>query len=244
MPAAGTAHILGHKFGIADRTKPDPDRSAREEDRLSDRKQPERRKSLPQVADRPCGRAAAHAGQPASTAAAGSSAPPQAAFLVDRHLHPAGLRRRHSRLPRPVATRGLGLLEGPVRLAEPDISGDRHAPSRWRRARAGARCSSAGRSAPPPRTGFASRLDQANLAPGDIVLLASPGGDLNQATIMGEIIRAARARDRGRQRRRLGPRQAGLLRQRLRARLCRGQDPLRRPGLGAWAFIGLSQPGP
>lgn len=36
---------------------------------------------------------------------------------------------------------------------------------------------------------FRDRLDQANLAPGDIVLLASPGGDLNQATIMGEIIR-------------------------------------------------------
>ena len=55
----------------------------------------------------------------------------QAAFLVGRHLHPAGFRRRHSRLPGPVATRGLGLLEGPVRLAEPDIPGDRHARSRW-----------------------------------------------------------------------------------------------------------------
>jgi hypothetical protein len=36
---------------------------------------------------------------------------------------------------------------------------------------------------------FRGRLDQANLAPGDIVLLASPGGDLGQATIMGETIR-------------------------------------------------------
>ena len=36
---------------------------------------------------------------------------------------------------------------------------------------------------------FRSRLDQANLATGDIVLLASPGGDLNQAAIIGEIIR-------------------------------------------------------
>jgi hypothetical protein len=36
---------------------------------------------------------------------------------------------------------------------------------------------------------FRARLDQANLAAGDIVLLASPGGDLSQATIMGEIIR-------------------------------------------------------
>ena len=37
---------------------------------------------------------------------------------------------------------------------------------------------------------FRDKLDQANLAPGDIVLLASPGGDLNQAMIMGEIIRS------------------------------------------------------
>jgi hypothetical protein len=37
---------------------------------------------------------------------------------------------------------------------------------------------------------FRGRLDQANLAAGDIVLLASPGGDLNQAAIMGEIIRS------------------------------------------------------
>lgn len=36
---------------------------------------------------------------------------------------------------------------------------------------------------------FRGRLDQANLAAGDIVLLVSPGGDLSQATIMGEIIR-------------------------------------------------------
>jgi hypothetical protein len=36
---------------------------------------------------------------------------------------------------------------------------------------------------------FRGQLDQANLAPGDIVLLASPGGDLGQALIMGEVIR-------------------------------------------------------
>jgi hypothetical protein len=36
---------------------------------------------------------------------------------------------------------------------------------------------------------FRARLEQANLAAGDVVLLASPGGDLNQAMIMGEIIR-------------------------------------------------------
>jgi len=34
------------------------------------------------------------------------------------------------------------------------------------------------------------RLDEAHLAPGDAVLLSSPGGDLGQAIIMGEIIRA------------------------------------------------------
>src|SRR5689334_281069 len=35
-----------------------------------------------------------------------------------------------------------------------------------------------------------SELDQARLVPGDTVLLSSPGGDLGQAIIMGEIIRA------------------------------------------------------
>ena len=34
------------------------------------------------------------------------------------------------------------------------------------------------------------QLDQALLAPGDLVLLSSPGGDLQQAAIMGEIIRS------------------------------------------------------
>jgi hypothetical protein len=34
------------------------------------------------------------------------------------------------------------------------------------------------------------KLDETQLAAGDIVLLSSPGGDLNQAIIMGEIIRA------------------------------------------------------
>jgi hypothetical protein len=36
---------------------------------------------------------------------------------------------------------------------------------------------------------FRGRLDQANLAAGDIILLASPGGDLQQAAIIGETIR-------------------------------------------------------
>lgn len=34
------------------------------------------------------------------------------------------------------------------------------------------------------------RIDAAHLATGDVVLLSSPGGDLNQAVIMGEIIRS------------------------------------------------------
>ena len=37
---------------------------------------------------------------------------------------------------------------------------------------------------------FRARLDEAHLAPGDAVLLSSPGGNLNQAIIMGEIIRS------------------------------------------------------
>src|SRR5579859_4657040 len=34
------------------------------------------------------------------------------------------------------------------------------------------------------------RLDEAHLAPGDAVVLSSPGGDVGQAVIMGEIIRS------------------------------------------------------
>lgn len=37
---------------------------------------------------------------------------------------------------------------------------------------------------------FRDRLDEAGLAAGDMILLSSPGGDLNQAVIMGEIIRS------------------------------------------------------
>ena len=76
------------------------------------------------------------------------------------------------------------------------------------------------------------RLDEAHLAAGDVVLLSSPGGNLDQAIIMGEIIRA-RAGDGSRHRRRFGPRQPILLCQRLRARLCRRQAALRNRRLGA-----------
>jgi hypothetical protein len=37
---------------------------------------------------------------------------------------------------------------------------------------------------------FRDRLDEAKLVPGDIVLLSSPGGRLDQALIMGDVIRA------------------------------------------------------
>jgi len=37
---------------------------------------------------------------------------------------------------------------------------------------------------------FRDRLDEGHLAAGDAVLLSSPGGELNQAVIMGEIIRS------------------------------------------------------
>ena len=37
---------------------------------------------------------------------------------------------------------------------------------------------------------FRDRLDEAQLAAGDVVLMSSPGGDLNQAAIMGEVIRS------------------------------------------------------
>jgi hypothetical protein len=43
---------------------------------------------------------------------------------------------------------------------------------------------------PAAATWFRDRLDQAHLVAGDAVLLSSPGGDLNQAAIMGEIIRS------------------------------------------------------
>ncbi|WP_371722466.1 hypothetical protein [Bradyrhizobium sp. KBS0727] len=43
---------------------------------------------------------------------------------------------------------------------------------------------------PAAATLFRDRLDEAGLAAGDLVLLSSPGGDLSQAVIMGEIIRS------------------------------------------------------
>ena len=43
---------------------------------------------------------------------------------------------------------------------------------------------------PAAATWFRTRLNEAKLRPGDVILLSSPGGDLDQAIIMGEEIRS------------------------------------------------------
>ena len=47
-----------------------------------------------------------------------------------------------------------------------------------------------GKIGPAAASWFRDRIDEAHLAAGDVILLSSPGGDLNQAIIMGEIIRS------------------------------------------------------
>jgi len=47
-----------------------------------------------------------------------------------------------------------------------------------------------GKIGPAAASWFRERLDEANLKAGDLVLLSSPGGNLDQSLIMGEIIRA------------------------------------------------------
>lgn len=47
-----------------------------------------------------------------------------------------------------------------------------------------------GRIGPAAASWLRDQLDNAHLAAGDVLLLSSPGGDLGQAAIMGEIIRA------------------------------------------------------
>lgn len=47
-----------------------------------------------------------------------------------------------------------------------------------------------GRIGPAAASWFRERLEKAHLVPGDLVVLASSGGDLGQAIIMGEIIRS------------------------------------------------------
>ena len=107
-------------------------------------------------------------------------------LLVDPCRSPADFRRRHSRLPRPVAARGLGLLERPVHLAEPDVVADRQEQPR----RPAGVLAIRGTIGPAAATWFRDRVDEAHLAAGDLVLLSSPGGDFDQAMIMGEFIRS------------------------------------------------------
>ena len=57
-------------------------------------------------------------------------------------------------------------------------------------AAAARRWSCSGKIGPAAASWFRERLDEAGLKPGDLVLLSSPGGDLGQSVIMGEIIRA------------------------------------------------------
>ena len=47
-----------------------------------------------------------------------------------------------------------------------------------------------GRIGPAAANWLRDRLDEANLKPGDVILLSSPGGNLDQGVIMGEIIHA------------------------------------------------------
>jgi hypothetical protein len=47
-----------------------------------------------------------------------------------------------------------------------------------------------GRIGPAAASWFRERLDEAHLKSGDVVLITSPGGDLGQSVIMGEVIRA------------------------------------------------------
>ena len=112
---------------------------------------------------------AAHAGRSAAT---GPPMPPprrkrHGVWSVD-HLRPAALRRRHPRLSRPVAARGLGLLERPVRLAEPDILGDRQGRPRRRRAGPALPSFVSGTIGPAAASWFRERLDAAHLAAGDV----------------------------------------------------------------------------
>ena len=47
-----------------------------------------------------------------------------------------------------------------------------------------------GKIGPAAASWFHARVDEAHLKPGDVVLMSSPGGDLGQSVIMGELIRA------------------------------------------------------
>nr|WP_218625810.1 hypothetical protein [Bradyrhizobium sp. dw_411] len=71
------------------------------------------------------------------------------------------------------------LTASPIAKADLDDSG---------RARPGLAIT--GKIGPAAASWFRDRLDEAHLVAGDVVLLSSPGGDVNQAIIMGETIRS------------------------------------------------------
>ncbi len=90
------------------------------------------------------------------------------------------------------------------------------------------------RSGPAAASWFRDKLDEAKLAPGDTVLLSSPGGNVEpghrswaRSSVRAALTTAVGTADAA------GRDQAVLLRQRLRAGLCRRQGPHRRRGLGA-----------
>ena len=132
----------------------------------------------------------------------------------------------------------LGLLERPLFFAEHDfVAAGRTsisaaaAAGRWRFA--------AEKSAPPARAGSASRLDEAQLAAGDTVVISSLGGDVGQSIIMGEIIRARGLVTAVGTVDAVGPDQAGFLRQRLRARRLPAARPVLASKARGWACIGF-----
>ena len=169
---------------------------------------------------RPLDRSACH--RRCFAAAAGN---PANGSLVGRDLRAAGFRRRHPRLPRPVAARRLGLLERPVYLAEPDIVVDRQcsistAPGGGRRALFVKRHDRPRRRELVPRAAGRgpSRRRRRRL---DVLARRRSGSGHHH----GRNHPIARPGDRRRHRRCLGPRQTVLLRQRLRAGLCRAARP-------------------
>ena len=231
-------------MGVADRTKPIPTGQAREEDRLSDQNS---QSGVNDFRKSPTG-------------------PPVVAPRIPLHQPPPPpLPAQAPRRKRNVWSIAIFVLlvSGVVIRAYQDLSQpdawdywkDQYiSPSMTFSAIANADLDGAGKGrralfvsgtiGPAAAKSFRDRLDEAKLAPGDIdpAVLArrrfEPGHD------HGRDHPIARPGDGGRHPRCLRPRQARLLRQRLRARLCRRQDPVRRAGLGARAFIGLSQPGP
>jgi len=139
-----------------------------------------RGRSFPRATDRPLGRPATQASRPARGAAAPYRRQP-AAFLVRRLLYS-----HDSRVQRPEAwAYWKDLYFSPSmtssRIGSADLDGStRSRPALFISGTIGDAAAS----------WLRNRLDEAHLVAGDAVLMSSPGGDLNQAMIMGEIIRS------------------------------------------------------